>query len=108
MTTQSQTKMERSYQKKNIYANPINYKLFWWTAFGIYISLNVEHLVEKEKLFLRGRSEEGTSAHQYQEQLLGLIKRKEGTLMNHIRIKHANAYGLRKGSATLFHMISMN
>ena len=42
-----------------------------------------------------------TAASRYQEQLMGLVASNKEAVSNHIRIDHMNAYGLRKGSATM-------
>ena len=54
-----------------------------------------------EKLFLRPDAKEMTAASRYQEQLMGLVAYNKEAVSNHIRIDHMNAYGLRKGSATM-------
>ena len=87
--------------EKNIYANPTDYKFCWWTAAGFYICIQKDAIAQNEKLFLGLAAKEQTAAARYQEQLLGLIKEKSAIVKNYIRLPKANAYGLRKGSATL-------
>ena len=86
--------------EKNIYANPLVYRQCFWTSFAVYCCIHSESLCLYEKLFLKSGSKEGSAGGRYQEQLLGLLKSKRQIVMNHIRLEHANAYGLRKGSAT--------
>jgi hypothetical protein len=87
--------------EKNTYANPENYLLCFWTGMGIHCALNVENLGRSEKLFLSPTAQEGSAACRYQEQLMGLVEANIEAVINHIRISHMNAYGIRKGSATL-------
>ena len=54
-----------------------------------------------EKLFLAPKATEKTAGTQYQEQLMGIVALHKEEVANHIRLDHMNAYGLRKGSATL-------
>ena len=86
--------------EKNIYANPLDFRQCWWTGFGLYTALYVEQVAKSGNLFLRHGSKEGSASTRYQEQLIGIIKKKNGVVELHIRVEHANAYGLRKGSAT--------
>ena len=87
--------------EKNIYANHIDYFLCWWTAFAVYTAINNDALSKFERFFLKPGVKFGTASGRYQDQLLGLIKEKKDQVKNHIRLDHMNAYGLRKGSATL-------
>ena len=86
--------------EKNVYANPGNWKECFWTSLGIHIALNQELLSHSEKLFLMPGTKEGAAAARYQSQLIELINQESETVSYHIRLNHANAYGLRKGSAT--------
>jgi hypothetical protein len=87
--------------EKNTYANPENYLLCFWTGMGIWCALNVDSLSGSEKLFLSPTAQEGSAACRYQEQLMGLVEANMDAVIHHIRISHMNAYGIRKGSATL-------
>jgi hypothetical protein len=87
--------------EKNTYANPDNYLLCFWTGMGIWCALNVDNLCGSEKLFLSSTAKDGTAACRYQEQLMGLVEANMDSVVHHIRISHMNAYGIRKGSATL-------
>lgn len=86
--------------EKNIFANPTDWKQCPWTALGIYCSIESDKLILEEKLFLRGGVDPGTAGAKYQEQLGNLLKAHEDIVSQHIRFKHAGAYGIRKGSAT--------
>jgi hypothetical protein len=86
--------------EKNIYANPTNWKICFWTAFGIWCSLQEESLVPDERLFHMSRSKEGTAATKYCEQLVGIIEPYTQEVQNHMRIANFNPYGFRKGAAT--------
>jgi hypothetical protein len=86
--------------EKNIYANPIDWRCCWWTAFSIYACLQADSLAKSEKLFLHLGKKEGSAAQRYQEQLVGILDEHAEEVEMHIRVEHLNAYGLRKGSAT--------
>lgn len=87
--------------EKNIYANPTAYEQCFWTGMGVYSALNADKISSNAgKLFLTDGAKEGSAASRYQEQLLGLMKKKSEIVATHIRLEHANAYGIRKGSAT--------
>lgn len=93
--------MVSAFQKKNIYANTDHYYLCFWTGLGIWCALNTENLSAHEKLFLAPNAKEKSAGTRYQEQLMGIVRIHTEEVANHIRIEHMNAYGLRKGSATL-------
>ena len=93
--------MMRSCCKKNIYANTDHYYLCFWTSLGIHCALNTENLSAHEFFFLGVDSKVGSAGGWYQEQLLGLVAHHREEVMTHIGIDYINAYGLRKGSATL-------
>ena len=54
-----------------------------------------------EKLFLAPNAKEKSAGTRYQEQLMGIVGIHKEEVGNHIRIENMNAYGYRKGSATL-------
>lgn len=86
--------------EKNIYANPFDMKMCFWTAMGVYCCLNSERLATSEKLFVTTKAKEKSAKSKYQEQLMGILKNKEQIVANHMRFDRANGYSLRKGSAT--------
>ncbi|CAB9498884.1 unknown protein (Partial), partial [Seminavis robusta] len=86
--------------EKNIYANPFNWKQCFWTGYGIYVALNADRLASDERLFLSQSAKEGSASKRYCEQLTTIIEKHETEVMAHLRPKHFNPYGLRKGAAT--------
>ena len=86
--------------EKNLYSNPLEWTMCSWLAFGIYCSLMSDNLCESERLFLKKGTKEGTASWKYHEQILGLVKGNEATIMTHMKVERLNPYGLRKGAAT--------
>jgi len=98
-----ETKADKAGEKlseKNVYANPMDWTMCSWLAFGIYCSLFSGILSESERLFLRKGTKEGTASCKYHEQILGLVKGNEPAIMTHMKVERLNPYGLRKGAAT--------
>ena len=87
--------------EKNIYANPFDWKQCWWTALGLYCLLNAEQLKDSEQLFVAKNKTSKSASTRYQNHLMGIIKKNKEVVSKHIRLSHFNAYGMRKGSATL-------
>jgi hypothetical protein len=86
--------------EKNIYANPKDWRLCWWTSFGIWCCLRGNKFKENERLFLDKDVKEGTAAQKYCELVAGLVSGHTDELMHHMDPTNFNPYGLRKGSAT--------
>jgi hypothetical protein len=86
--------------EKNIYANPKDWRLCWWTGFGIWCCLRTNKFKEKERLFLDKDVKEGTASAKYCELVAGLVSEHTDELMHHMDPERFNPYGLRKGSAT--------
>lgn len=86
--------------EKNIYANPHDWRLCFWTALGIWLALRVEQMTGNDRFFLDEGVKEGGAAKKYCEQLLGMIQPHIETVKNHMRLDNFNPYGLRNGSAT--------
>jgi hypothetical protein len=86
--------------EKNIYANPFNWKMCWWTGMGVYCSVFAEALGKHERLFLRPNVKDGAAATKYCEQMLGIVGEHRDEIMGLMRHDHLNPYGLRKGAAT--------
>jgi hypothetical protein len=86
--------------EKNIYANPFNWKMCWWTGMGVYCSVYAEALGQHEQLFLRPSVKDGTAATKYCEQMLGIVGDHEDEIMGLMSHDHLNPYGLHKGAAT--------
>jgi hypothetical protein len=69
--------------EKNIYANPSNWNMCWWTGMGIYCSVFAVELEKHERLFLQPGVKEGTAAVKYCEQMLGIVCDHEEEIMIH-------------------------
>jgi hypothetical protein len=88
--------------EKNIYANPFDYTMCFWTGFGIWIALRGEEKMKggNNRLFLNPGVKEGSAATKYCEQMVGVVAPHIDKLMNHMSHDRFNPYGLRKGAAT--------
>ncbi len=86
--------------EKNIYANPLNWHMCWWTGMAIYCSIFPVDLEQHERLFLRPGVKDGAAEVKYCEQMLGIVGKHQEEIMTHMRQDHLNPYGLRKGAAT--------
>ena len=97
--TYDKTKADKAGEKlseKNVYANPLDWTMCTWLAFGIYCSLFSGNLSASERIFLKRGTKEGTASSKYHEQILGLVKGHEATIMTQMRVERLNPYGLRK------------
>ena len=98
-----ETKADKAGEKlseKNVYSNPLDWRMCTWLAFGVYCSLFSGNLTTSERLFLKRGTKEGTASCKYHEQILGLVKGNEAAIMTHMKVERLNPYGLRKGAAT--------
>ena len=86
--------------EKNIYANPFEWTMCFWTGLGIYAAVNCDALASHERIFLKENVKEGSASKRYCEQLLTLVDNHKAEVMAQIRPERFNPYGLRKGSAT--------
>jgi hypothetical protein len=86
--------------EKNIFANPFDWKLCFWTGLSIFISLKKENYQNNKNLFLGRRAKEGTASSNYLEQLVTILQRHEEEVNEHMLAHRLNAYSFRKGSAT--------
>lgn len=86
---------------KNCFANPFNFFICCATALGLWLCLNDETYVNKSKvtIFLTEENKEGAASHKYCEMLVKLFKTMEDKIHQFCRPGHANAHGIRKGSA---------
>ena len=85
---------------KNCFANPLNFFICCHTALGVYLCLNDETFNSgKQTLFLTQGAQEGTASHKYCKALVMLFNRIKEKVAEYIRPGHANAHGMRKGSA---------
>ena len=70
------SKMDKAGERlseKNIYANPNDFRLSYWTGMGIWIALWGNKFKGNNKLFLDKGVREGTSASKYCEQVSTLV-----------------------------------
>ena len=86
--------------EKNIYANPFEWKMCFWTGLGVWCSLNSQRLSKSERLFLQTDVKEGTAATKFCEQISSIAGQHVEELKIHVNEKNFNPYGLRKGAAT--------
>ena len=97
---QKADKVGEKLSEKNIYANPFDWTMCFWTGFGIYTAVNCCALASHERIFLKESVKEGAASKRYSEQLLTLVDKHPDEMMAQVRPAHFNPYGLRKGSAT--------
>ena len=87
--------------EKNIYANPDDWRLCFWTGLCIWISLRgEEQFKNNDRLFLNRKVKKGAEAANYGEQLVSLLNPHMEEVGNHMESNRLNAYSFRKGSAT--------
>ena len=100
-STKMDSKGERT-TPKNVYANPFDYKVCLFTAFGCYFCLVDEEWYDSSKvyIFINKGSKIGTAAGRYCSKMKEFVNVMEGRIKEYIRPDHLNPYGLRKGSDT--------
>ena len=87
--------------EKNIYANPHEWRLCFWTGLCIWLSLRGEDEFDNNsKIFSSKNVKKGTVATNYGEQLMSLIQPHLQEVANHMNYHRLTAYSNRKGSAT--------
>lgn len=86
--------------EKNIYANPLDWRMCFWTGFGVWCCLSNQQLLKSERLFIETNVKEGSASTKYCEQLASIIQQHIDELKVHVNSKNFNPYGLRKGAAT--------
>jgi hypothetical protein len=99
-----ETKMDKTgefVQEKNVYSNPFQGHLCFFTALGVYLSLHQERLAETEKLFLTPGAKLGNAAQTFARQVGEIAKRNFETVRNYCRLSHFNIHGLRKGGVRM-------
>ena len=98
------TKKDKTGEKatpKNCYANPYNYVVCFNTALAVYLIIMDETFRDgRETLFLSPKAQESSASQKYCSQVKEMFRSviPESVAM-HIRPNHANAHGIRKGSA---------
>ena len=85
---------------KNIYANPFNPKVCFVTGMGVYFALNASVLATRYTFFLSIGAKEGTASSNFCRFLGDVIQKNKVIVETHLRLDHANAHGIRKGSGT--------
>ena len=85
-------------QEKNCYANPFKPEVCMLLGLGCWISLNIERLSKTEKFFIIPGSGNGSASQRYCSQLSELFTQHFEDARHHLRVSHANAHGVRKGS----------
>ena len=89
------------FSEKNLYANPHDWKMCFWTGLGIWCSLHKDILDNQtERLFLHFNVKEGSAAVKFCEQMASVVKPHIDEVANHMSASNFNAYGFRKGAAT--------
>ena len=87
-------------QHKNIYANPFNPKVCFFTGMGIYCAVHASILGTRNTFFLKVNTLAGTASSSFCRFLSALCKEYKVVVAEHVRMEHCNAHGIRKGSGT--------
>ena len=87
-------------QHKNIYANPFNPKVCFFTGMGTYCAIHAAILGTRYTFFLKVDTIAGTASSNFCRFLGIVCKKYEEIVREHVRIDHCNAHGIRKGSGT--------
>ena len=87
---------------KNCYANPNDPNVCFFTSLGCYLAMNDETYTtsSKDTIFLSSDTKETSASQKYCRKLAIFLKKMILTVREFIRPDHANAHGIRKGSAT--------
>lgn len=97
------TKVDKSGEicyDKNIYANPGDWYVCWYTCLGIYCSIFCTSLLERDSLFIEKNDKTGSAASTFCAALATLLDKFDECVNSYIRVHHANVHGIRKGSGT--------
>ena len=97
------TKKDKTGEKtcpKNCYANPKDPSICFFTSLACYLAINNETYTGKDTIFLASDTKETSAAQKYCRKLSMFLKKMTLTVKEFIRPDHANAHGIRKGSAT--------
>jgi hypothetical protein len=87
--------------EKNIYAQTFDWKICFWTSFGVWLALRVDEMKNgNQKIFLNGTAADGTASTLYCEQVSTIAQRHLPEVQQHMEGDRFNPYGFRKGSAT--------
>ena len=92
---------------KHVYANPLNPWVCSFLSMGIYMAINSDDYENDEHFFHyktrntnKKKETEKVSSKRYCIQLSQLLSNNIIEVRNYVRAMHANAHGIRKGSAT--------
>ena len=85
---------------KNVYANPIDPSICFFTALEIYWSNESFSLTTREEIFLKENAKLSTAARRFCNSLQKLIENYAQVVDGYVRSSSANAHRIRKGSAT--------
>ena len=97
------TKSDKGGEKcsnKNIYSNPNDWYVCWYTALGCYCCIFSVSLCERDFLFIDVLGKIGTAADNFCAALSGLIDEYGSVVEEYVRLYHCNVHGIRKGSGT--------
>ena len=98
-----ETKADKSGEScsdKNIYANPQDWYVCWYTCLGIYCCFYCTTLSERDSLFIEKNEKTGSAASAFCAALATLLDKFDECVNSYIRVHHANVHGIRKGSGT--------
>ena len=86
--------------EKNIYADPFEWTLCFWTGLGVWCALKAQEMQSTNQyLFLSPGAKEGTASTKYCEQLSTLAKDHLAEIQSHMDPKRFSPYGVRLGAA---------
>ena len=89
---------------KNIFGNPFNYVICWFTAMGCYLAINNTKFVAGKDTFFRfGKAKKKTASKNYCKALRKLVSVvvRGNIVKQYCRMDHFHAHGTRKGSSVL-------
>ena len=99
----NQTKSDKTderYTNKNVFANPTDPSINFFTALGIYCSYESVSFIIREGIFLKENAKLGTAAHKFCNNLQKRIENYAEVLDGQVCSSHTNTHGIRKGLAT--------
>ena len=93
-------KAGEKFTNKNIYANPIDPSICFFTALRIYCSYESVLLISREGIYLKENSKLGNAAHGFCNSLQKLIENYSEIMNGYVHSSRTDTHGIRKGSAT--------
>lgn len=82
---------------KNVFANPLQPQICWFTAMGVWMMKQRDQLSEREKLFLKFGGEKSCSSR-FCTKFKELIQRHSDIAEAFVRPGHGSGHGIRKGN----------